>query len=72
MDEDNAAIASAIIAMGQRLRLTLIAEGVETPEQLAFLRDRGCRYAQGYLFSRPLPADRFCALLAAGLPGRAN
>ncbi|MBI3527427.1 MAG: EAL domain-containing protein [Betaproteobacteria bacterium] len=67
-DEDNAAIASAIIAMGQRLRLTLVAEGVETPVQLAFLRERGCRYVQGFLFSRPLPADRLSVLLANGLP----
>ena len=67
-DEDNAAIASAIIAMGQRLRLTLVAEGVETHEQLAFLRERGCRYVQGYLFSRPIPADELAALLKRGLP----
>ena len=67
-DEDNAAIASAIIAMGQRLRLTLVAEGVETPEQLAFLRERGCRYVQGFLFSRALPADQLSVLLANGLP----
>ena len=67
-DEDNAAIASAIIAMGQRLRLTLVAEGVETPEQLAFLRERGCRYVQGFLFSRPVPADQLSLLLATGLP----
>jgi EAL domain-containing protein (putative c-di-GMP-specific phosphodiesterase class I) len=67
-DEDNAAIASAIIAMGQRLRLTLVAEGVETPEQLAFLRERGCRYVQGFLFSRPVPADQLSLLLVTGLP----
>ncbi|MEO8004341.1 MAG: EAL domain-containing protein [Betaproteobacteria bacterium] len=68
LDEDNAAIASAIIAMGQRLRLSLVAEGVETVEQLAFLRERGCQYAQGYLFSRPLPYERLSALLVTGLP----
>ena len=67
-DEENAAIASAIIAMGQRLRLTLVAEGVETSEQLAFIRERGCRYAQGYLFSRPIPADEIAALLKRGPP----
>jgi diguanylate cyclase (GGDEF)-like protein/PAS domain S-box-containing protein len=66
-DEDNAAIASAIIAMGQRLRLVLVAEGVETTEQMAFLRERGCQYAQGYLFSRPMPGDQLGALLATGV-----
>jgi EAL domain-containing protein (putative c-di-GMP-specific phosphodiesterase class I) len=71
-DEDNAAIASAIIAMGQRLRLTLVAEGVETREQLAFLRERGCHHAQGFLFSPALPADRFLQLLAEGLPALAG
>lgn len=68
LDEDNAAIASAIIAMGQRLRLSLVAEGVETVDQLAFLRERGCPYAQGYLFSRPVPAEQLATLLVKGLP----
>lgn len=36
--------------------------------QLAFLRERGCRYVQGYLFSRPIPADKIAALLKRGLP----
>jgi len=51
---DGAAITSAIIAMGHALNLQVLAEGVETPEQLAFLRERGCHTYQGYLFSRPL------------------
>jgi diguanylate cyclase (GGDEF)-like protein/PAS domain S-box-containing protein len=63
-DQDDAAIASAIIAMGHSLRLTLIAEGVETEEQLAFLRERDCHKAQGYLFGRPMPAEQLAALLA--------
>lgn len=67
-DEDDAAIASAIIAMGHRMRLTLIAEGVETVEQLAFLRERDCHRGQGYLFSRPVPATEFIGLLRRGLP----
>lgn len=53
-------IAQAIIAMAQKLHLKVIAEGVEYPQQLAFLRDNHCELAQGYLFSRPLP---YCALV---------
>jgi diguanylate cyclase (GGDEF)-like protein/PAS domain S-box-containing protein len=67
-DEDDAAIASAIIAMGHRLRLMLIAEGIETDEQLAFLREQGCQRGQGFLFSRPLPSTDLVRLLGAGAP----
>jgi EAL domain-containing protein (putative c-di-GMP-specific phosphodiesterase class I) len=52
--------------MGHRLRLTLIAEGVETKEQLAFLRERGCQRGQGFLFSRPVPALEIAVLLERG------
>jgi len=54
-DRDNEAIAAAIIAMAQSLNLEVIAEGVETEDQLEFLRDHKCNDVQGYLFSRPLP-----------------
>ncbi len=54
-DPDDAAI--AIIAMGHSLRLTIIAEGVETPEQLGFLRERECHKVQGFLFARPMPLE---------------
>jgi EAL domain-containing protein (putative c-di-GMP-specific phosphodiesterase class I) len=64
IDSDDAVIASTIISMGQNLRLTVIAEGVETVEQLAFLRQQGCHEMQGYYFSKPLPAEKFASLLS--------
>jgi len=60
---DDTAICTAIIAMGHSLGLSVLAEGVETEAQLAFLRERGCDSFQGYLCDRPLPADVFTALL---------
>ncbi|MGH8648416.1 MAG: putative bifunctional diguanylate cyclase/phosphodiesterase, partial [Burkholderiales bacterium] len=62
-DPDDAAIVSAIIAISHSLGLKVVAEGVETAEQLAFLRSLGCDGAQGYYFSRPVPADEFTRLL---------
>jgi len=62
-DPDDRAIAEAIIAMGKTLSLTIVAEGVETPEQKAFLREKACDEMQGYYFSVPLPAEQFAALL---------
>ncbi|HJW81382.1 MAG TPA: EAL domain-containing protein, partial [Acidiferrobacterales bacterium] len=62
-DPDDSAIISAIIVMAQSLKLDVIAEGVETEAQRDFLRERGCHMMQGYLFSRPLPADELTALL---------
>jgi diguanylate cyclase (GGDEF)-like protein/PAS domain S-box-containing protein len=61
---DDAAITSAIIAMAHSLKLEVVAEGVETRAQLAFLRARGCEYAQGYLISRPVAAPDLARLLA--------
>ena len=63
--EDDMAISAAIIAMGHSMGLSVLAEGVETEGQLAFLRERGCDAYQGYLCSRPVPADEFVALLRA-------
>lgn len=61
--DDDAAIASAIIAMAHSLRLEVVAEGVETQAQLAFLAERGCEYVQGFLIAQPLPARELEALL---------
>jgi diguanylate cyclase (GGDEF)-like protein len=64
-DPDDAAITTAMIAMGHALGLTVVAEGVETEGQQALLRKQGCDEMQGYLFSRPIPAARFQEYLEA-------
>ena len=67
-DPDDAAIITAIIGLAHNLRLRVIAEGVETEEQLAFLQNEGCDEAQGYYFARPLPAEGITRLLEEGRP----
>jgi len=62
-DEEDAQIVKTIVALGQALKLTLIAEGIESSSQADLLRALGCDLAQGYLFSRPLPADELVAWL---------
>ena len=61
----NANIVEAIAGIARGLRLDLMAEGVENQRQLAYLRDHGCLEAQGFLFSRPLPAEEMAAVLRA-------
>lgn len=62
-NDDSMTIVSAIIAMAKELQVTTLAEGVETEEQLEFLRSKGCDYIQGYYFSKPLEAKFFTQLL---------
>ena len=69
-DASDAAITTAIIAMGQSLNLQLVAEGVETWAQVDFLAQHGCFVAQGFLFSKPQPGADFVALMTRGVAGR--
>ncbi len=65
-DANDAAIVRAAIVMAHELKLNVIAEGVETRDQLEFLKRRKCDEMQGYLFSEPLTSDGFEALLQSG------
>ncbi len=66
---DDMSIVTAVISMARSLNLRVVAEGVETLEQLEFLRSHECDEAQGFYFSRPVPAEQFARLLRAGVPG---
>jgi diguanylate cyclase (GGDEF)-like protein/PAS domain S-box-containing protein len=65
---DETTIVTAVISMGRSLKLRVVAEGVETQEELAFLQAHQCDEAQGYFFSRPLPPQQFAKLLKTGIP----
>ncbi len=65
---EEAAIVSAVIAMARSLKARVVAEGVETPQQLEFLLAHECDEAQGHYFSRPVPAEQFARLLEMGIP----
>ena len=71
-DENDKAVASAVISLGQKLNLRVIAEGVETDEQVAFLRDSNCDEMQGYHFSKPIPPQEIESLLRASNAGKAS
>ncbi|KQO78793.1 EAL domain-containing protein [Methylobacterium sp. Leaf88] len=64
-DPDAAAIVRAVVGIGERLGMGIVAEGVETPEQLDLVRREGCTQVQGFLFSRPLPPREASAYIAA-------
>ncbi|MCS6767059.1 MAG: bifunctional diguanylate cyclase/phosphodiesterase [Candidatus Protistobacter heckmanni] len=70
LDKESERIVAAIIGMARSLNLLVVAEGVETEEQLAVLKNQGCDAVQGYFYSRPLPAEDFMKYLtAASVPG---
>jgi EAL domain-containing protein (putative c-di-GMP-specific phosphodiesterase class I) len=62
-DASDASIVCAVISMGRSLNMHVVAEGVETPEQLEFLRKEICPEGQGYFFSRPVAAGEIAQLL---------
>jgi predicted signal transduction protein with EAL and GGDEF domain/DNA-binding response OmpR family regulator len=66
---DSATIVAAIIAMARALRMKIVAEGVETRMQMVALHGQGCSVMQGFLFSRPVPADQFAELIVRTLDG---
>ncbi|MCP3669404.1 MAG: bifunctional diguanylate cyclase/phosphodiesterase, partial [Gammaproteobacteria bacterium] len=69
VDPADRELVNAAIAMAHGLGLKVVAEGVETEEQLAHLASQGCEFAQGYLFSKPVPPERIPELLGAGGAG---
>lgn len=69
-DANDASIVTAVIDMGRKMGLKVIAEGVETEEQMMFLQSRQCDFMQGYYFSKPLPAAGFEALLTCEIANR--
>ena len=66
---DEASIVTAMISMGRSLNLRVVAEGVETLDELLFLEAHQCDEAQGFYFSRPLVPDQFASLLVTGVLG---
>lgn len=68
VDSDHAAIVQAVVRLARTMKLKVVAEGVETPEQLAALRAYGCDMVQGYLFSKPVPTEDITRMLREGKP----
>ena len=69
-DKDHQAISKAILAMAQAMDLKVVAEGIEHSGQLRFLYEHGCRFAQGYLFSRPVGVEQAVDLLFSSVDER--
>jgi diguanylate cyclase (GGDEF)-like protein/PAS domain S-box-containing protein len=67
-DPQAASIVSAFLQLADGLGMTTLAEGIETEEELGFLRDRGCRLGQGYYFSKPVPPEEIIAYVFGGIP----
>jgi len=67
-DPESAAIGKSIIALAHNLNLKVVAEGVETEQEMAFLQDSGCDYMQGFLFHRPEPAEGLTQIWQGGFP----
>ncbi len=70
--EDDAAIVTAVISMAKSLKLRVVAEGVETLQELEFLQAHRCEEAQGYYFSHPVPSQQFAKLLESGISEQAR
>jgi diguanylate cyclase len=69
-DTDSAAIVRAVIGLGRSLKMPVIAEGVETPEQLELLRREHCEEIQGYLIGRPMPLEHCAGFFASARTAR--
>jgi diguanylate cyclase len=70
-DSDDAGIVTAVIGMGKSLHMRVVAEGIETREQLEILQEYSCAQGNGYYFSRPVPAEEFGQLLECGVTATA-
>jgi len=68
-DEQSASIVGAFLELARGLGMTTLAEGIETAEELAFLRERECMLGQGFLFSKPVPPEEIIAYAFGGVPG---
>ena len=66
-DSDDASIVSAVIDMGRSLNMRVVAEGIQTRDQLQFLKDRHCPEGQGFYFAPPVPAEQLTGLLIEGI-----
>jgi diguanylate cyclase (GGDEF)-like protein/PAS domain S-box-containing protein len=71
-DRQSASIVSAFLELAKGLDLVTLAEGIETAEELAFLRERGCRLGQGFYFSKPVPPEEIIAYAFGGIPAAAS